>query len=109
MNKEEAPRRPGAIAHIRARGRVRRNLRADCDSAVARDLGRDIADPLHVQVAMRAREAELARKQPPHLISVEQRDRSSRALDERRERLRERRLSGAGKAGQKNHQSAWIR
>jgi hypothetical protein len=106
VHKVEPAHCAGAVAHFGTRGRVRRDLRANRNSAVPRDLGRDVADAHYIQIAVRARKTQLAREEPPHLVAVKQRHVAPSALEERGERLRERRLARTGKAGQEDHQSA---
>jgi hypothetical protein len=89
------------LAHGAAGAVVGRDGRADGDAAVLGDLAGDEADAADVEVAVRLGEAQLAGQVLAHDVAVEQGHRAAARLHQLGvDDLGERRLAGAGQAGE---------
>ena len=83
--------------------------RADRDTAILRNLARDVTNALDVQIAMLAREAELARQILANDVAVQQADRPTASLHELdHERVRDRRFAGTRQAREKHRETLLV-
>src|SRR6266571_3557742 len=89
VNAVMVPARALAYMPLRSRASQTSSGVATCTSrkspvlaTVACDLGRHVADASDIQIPVRTGEAEPGRKQPPHLVAVEQRHASLPAFGE---------------------------
>ena len=109
MHEDEPPDRLDHLPHGLADGVVGRDGGADGDPAVFGDLGGHVPDALDVEVAVRAREAELRRQVLPHFVPVEQGHGPSPDFQQlHQEPVGDRRLAGAGETGEEDGEPLFL-
>ena len=110
VHQNESAERLNHLPYCFARRFIRSDGGADCDAAILRDLGCNIADAPDVDVAMLLGESEFARQILAHQIAIQQSDRTAAHFQELGDqRIGDGRFARSRKPGEENGDALLVR